>query len=145
MWAQKIEIGAAALGVIQFQSSTHQSSRQMAYNSSRYMTVEESSRQQFSRFVNSLMLINVNELVNAELYNRVSLITSYTIKHLKQNYTPQDMRAVLLKTDPNKYINGNAIKGSCTAPRKKNRGISHVIGNKYFVGSVPHFQCWFKN
>ena len=111
---------------------------------SRSMTEEELSWQHFSRFANSLMLINVNELVNAELYNRVSLITTYSVKHLKKNYTPQDMRAVLLKADPNKYINGNAIKGSCTAPRKENRGISSVIGNRYFVGGVPHSKFYFK-
>ena len=98
----------------------------------------------FRCFANSLMLINVNELVNAELYNRVSLITSYSVKHLKKNYTPQDMRAVLLQADPNKYIDGTPIKGSCTAPRKENRGISHVFGDRYFLGSDPHLKCYFK-
>jgi hypothetical protein len=106
---------------------------------SRYITKEELSRK---RFAKSLMRINVNELVNAELYNRVSLITSYSIKHLKKNYTPQDMRGVLLKAHPYNY----AIKSSCAAPRKKNRGISDIIGGRYFLGShfIPHFKCWFK-
>ena len=116
----------------------------MGFTSHSIAMEEELSWQAFSRFANSLMLINVNELVNAELYNRVSLITSYSIKHLKKNYTPQDMRAVLLQADPNKYIDGTAIKGSCTAARKKNRGISRVIGNRYFIGSDPHLKCYFK-
>lgn len=107
----------------------------------RSMIAEE--RKRFRNFVATLDQINVNELVNAELYNRVSLITSHTIKHLKRNYTPQDMRAVLLKVAPNKYFDGNSVKGECTAPHKENRGISRVDSRKYWT--TPKCKIYFYN
>ena len=107
------------------------------------MIDEMAERQRFRKFTESLMLINVNELVNAELYNRVSLITSYSMKYLKANYTPQDMRAVLLKVCPDKYIDGRLVKGDCTAPYKQNRGISRTDAKSYWVGEVREFKFFF--
>jgi len=62
--------------------------------------------------------INVNELVNAELYTRVSHESGDSKKYLMQNYTPQQMRGILIQNSKNYYA-GNA----CLNPKKINRGI----------------------
>ena len=69
--------------------------------------------------------INVNELTNSELYVHMSSMTRFSIKHLRENYTPQEIRAAL-------PIMG-AYKTSCVGqyylgpqtnvPRKANRGV----------------------
>lgn len=62
---------------------------------------------------------NVNELVNAELYAKVSALTGESIAYLKRNYTPQEMRGSLLLCYKD-YYEGPIVEG----PRKKNRGIT---------------------
>lgn len=67
-------------------------------------------------------LVNVNELVNAELYARVATGTVYTVAYLKRNYTPQEMRGVLLQ-NKRLYYEGELVAKSCCAPKPENRGV----------------------
>lgn len=66
--------------------------------------------------------VNVNELVNAELYARVATGTVYTVAYLKRNYTPQEMRGVLLR-NKRVYYEGELVAKSCCAPKPENRGV----------------------
>lgn len=66
---------------------------------------------------------NVNELVNAELYAKVSVVTGKSIAYLKRNYTPQEMRAALLLRYK-EYYEGPLVTRGNTAPHEENRGIA---------------------
>ena len=116
----------------------------MSYSSDNYAKYNEehnakmARRNDFNKFTQAQMMINVNELVNAELYNRVSLISCNSIKYLKQHHTPQEMRGVLLATYPYKYCDGKFVKDEVTAPRKENRGISNTTFiKKNWNGNTP--------
>jgi hypothetical protein len=84
-------------------------------------------RMKFRAFTKAQFKINVNELVNSELYNRASMISGDTIRVLKNSYTPQQMRAFLLIADSKQYQDGCYVKYHVTAPKKKNRGIDWDI------------------
>lgn len=66
--------------------------------------------------------LNVNALVNSELYAHVSTFSAKTVAYLKRTYTPQQMRGVLLQKK-DIYYHGPEINTSCGAPKKQNRGV----------------------
>lgn len=90
----------------------------------RSTTYKLNDRMKFRAFTKAQFKINVNELVNCELYNRASMISGDTIHDLKAHYTPQQMRAFLLIADPKQYQDGCYVKYDVVAPKKKNRGIN---------------------
>ena len=92
------------------------------------ITQSHNERLAFKQFMKAQFKINVNELVNSELYNRASIISGNTISSLKTNYTPQQMRAFLLIADPKNYQDGRYVKYDVVAPKKMNRGIDYTIG-----------------
>jgi hypothetical protein len=93
----------------------------------RSTTYIKNERIQFRKFTKSQYRINVNELVNAELYNRASIISGETILFLKNSYSPQQIRAFLLTVQPTNYQDGMYVKYNVTAPKKNNRGIDWNI------------------
>ena len=93
----------------------------------RSITQSHNERLAFKQFTKAQFKINVNELVNAELYNRASIISGDTIRSLKTNYTPQQMRAFLLIADSKNYQDGSFVKYDVVAPKKMNRGIDYTI------------------
>lgn len=66
--------------------------------------------------------VNVNELIKAELYARVAAGTIYSVAYLKKNYTPQEMRGVLLQ-NKRAYYEGELVAKCCCAPKPENRGV----------------------
>lgn len=93
------------------------------YYTTRVISETANNKWKFKQFTNGQYRINVNELVNAELYVHLSAMTPKSIDYLKKRYTPQEVRGILLGADPKKYTSGKFVTGECTAPRKENRGI----------------------
>ena len=69
-------------------------------------------------------LTNVNELVNSELYVKVAVATGESVTALKREYSPQEMRGVLLQDFKN-YYEGPVIVKDCVSPKKPNRGVTN--------------------
>ena len=108
----------------------------MSYTT-RVISEAANNKWKFNEFTQDQYRINVNELVNAELYVRLSAMSAKSIDYLKKHYTPQEVRRILLGADPMKYTSGKFVTGECTAPRKENRGIDYNIsGKKYYCGST---------